>query len=35
MKTLASQPNLVKQVRDAILAELSSGALAPADRIIQ
>ena len=35
MKTLASQPNLVKQVRDAILAEISSGALAPADRIIQ
>ena len=35
MKTLVSQPNLVKQVRDAILAEISSGALAPGDRIIQ
>ena len=35
MKTLASQPNLVKQVRDAILGEISSGALAPGDRIIQ
>jgi DNA-binding GntR family transcriptional regulator len=35
MKTLAIQPNLVKQVRDAILAEISSGVLAPGDRIIQ
>ena len=35
MKTLVSQPNLVAQVRDAILAEISSGALAPGDRIIQ
>ncbi len=35
MKTLASQPNLVAQVHDAILAEISSGALAPGDRIIQ
>jgi DNA-binding GntR family transcriptional regulator len=35
MKTLASQPNLVEQVRDAILDEVLSGALAPGDRIIQ
>ena len=35
MKALAIQPNLVEQVRDAILAEISSGALAPGDRIIQ
>ena len=35
MKIIVSQPNLVKQVRDAILAEISSGALAPGDRIIQ
>ena len=35
MKILASQPKLVVQVRDAILDEISSGALAPGDRIIQ
>ncbi len=35
MKTLAVQPNLVEQVRDAILEEVASGALAPGDRIIQ
>ena len=35
MKTLISQPNLVEQVRDAILAEIASGAFAPGDRIIQ
>ena len=35
MKALAIQPNLVEQVRDAILGEISSGALAPGDRIIQ
>ncbi len=35
MKTIVSQPNLVQQVRDAILEEISSGALAPGDRIIQ
>jgi DNA-binding GntR family transcriptional regulator len=35
MKILASQPNLVEQVRDAILEEISSGAVAPGDRIIQ
>lgn len=35
MKAIASQPNLVEQVRDAILEEISSGALPPGDRIIQ
>lgn len=35
MKTLVSQPNRVEQVRDAILTEIASGALAPGDRIIQ
>ncbi len=35
MKALISQPNLVEQVRDAILAEIASGAFAPGDRIIQ
>jgi len=31
MKALAIQPNLVEQVRDAILGEISSGALAARD----
>ena len=35
MKALISQPNLVEQVRDALLAEIASGAFAPGDRIIQ
>jgi DNA-binding GntR family transcriptional regulator len=35
MKALATQPNLVEQVRDAILQEIASGAFAPGDRIIQ
>ena len=35
MKTLTTQPNLVEQVRDAILAEIASGAFALGDRIIQ
>lgn len=35
MKTLTTQPNLLEQVRDAILAEITSGAFAPGDRIIQ
>lgn len=35
MKILVNQPNLVEQVRDAILEEISSGALPPGDRIIQ
>ncbi len=35
MKTLTTQPNLVAQVRDAILGEITSGAFAPGDRIIQ
>jgi DNA-binding GntR family transcriptional regulator len=35
MKPLAAQPNLVEQVRDAILDEISSGRLPPGERIIQ
>lgn len=35
MKALPSQPNLVEQVRDAILTEITSGTIAPGDRIIQ
>lgn len=35
MKALTTQPNLVEQVRDAILDEIASGAIAPGDRIIQ
>ena len=35
MKTLTHQPNLVDQVRDAILEEIASGQLAPGERIIQ
>jgi DNA-binding GntR family transcriptional regulator len=35
MKALTTQPNLVEQVRDAILNEIASGAIAPGDRIIQ
>ena len=35
MKALTSQPNLVEQVRDAVLDEITSGQLAPGDRIIQ
>jgi DNA-binding GntR family transcriptional regulator len=35
MKALALAPNLVEQVRDAILGEIASGQLAPGDRIIQ
>jgi DNA-binding GntR family transcriptional regulator len=35
MKALTAQPNLVAQVRDAILEEITSGALAAGDRIIQ
>ncbi len=35
MKAIAVQPNLVEQVRDAILEEVASGAIAPGDRIIQ
>ncbi len=35
MKTLAAQPNLVEQVRDAILEEIAAGKLAPGERIIQ
>ncbi len=35
MKALSSVPNLVEQVRDALLEEIASGKLAPGDRIIQ
>lgn len=35
MKALSTQPNLVEQVRDAILGEIANGAFAPGDRIIQ
>lgn len=35
MKALSLQPNLVEQVRDAILEEITSGRLAPGERIIQ
>lgn len=35
MKALAIAPNLVEQVRDAILGEIASGQLAPGERIIQ
>jgi DNA-binding GntR family transcriptional regulator len=35
MKALALAPNLVEQVRDAILAEIASGQLSAGDRIIQ
>ena len=35
MKALATAPNLVEQVRDAILDEIAAGKLAPGERIIQ
>nr|WP_311526554.1 GntR family transcriptional regulator [uncultured Ralstonia sp.] len=35
MKALAVQPNLVEQVRDALLDEIASGQLSPGERIIQ
>jgi len=35
VKVLQSQPKLVEQVHDAILAEIASGSLAPGARIIQ
>lgn len=35
MKALALVPNLVEQVRDAILDEITTGRLAPGERIIQ
>lgn len=35
MKALTPTPNLVEQVRDAILEEIATGAFAPGDRIIQ
>ena len=35
MKQLTAQPNLVDQVRDAILEEIASGSLAPGERLVQ
>ena len=35
MKTLTTQPNLVEQVHNAVLDEITSGQLAPGERIIQ
>ena len=35
MKAITTQPNLVEQVRDAVLDEICSGQLAPGERIIQ
>ncbi|MGH8784522.1 MAG: GntR family transcriptional regulator [Cupriavidus necator] len=35
MKALSVQPNLVEQVRDAILDEIASGQMPPGERIIQ
>lgn len=35
MKALSIAPNLVEQVRDAILGEITSGKLAPGERLIQ
>ena len=35
MKALSTAPNLVEQVRDALLDEIAAGQLAPGDRIIQ
>lgn len=35
MKTLATQPNLVDQVLEALLHEIASGKIAPGERIIQ
>jgi DNA-binding GntR family transcriptional regulator len=35
VKVLASAPNLVEQVRDAILGEIAAGRLGPGERIIQ
>jgi DNA-binding GntR family transcriptional regulator len=35
MKPLANQPNLVDQVRDAILEEIAAGVLPPGERVVQ
>ena len=35
MKALSIQPNLVDQVKDALLEEITSGRLSPGERIIQ
>ena len=35
MKTLSSQPKLVEQVRESLLAEIASGKLAPGERVVQ
>ena len=35
MKAISPTPNLVEQVRDALLSEIASGQLQPGERIIQ
>ena len=35
MKAIATQPNLVDQVKDALLEEIASGKMSPGERIIQ
>ena len=35
MKAITTQPNLVDQVKDALLAEIASGKMSPGERIIQ
>lgn len=35
MKMLATQPNLVEQVREALLEEIAAGRLAPGERVVQ
>ncbi len=35
MKAISLQPNLVDQVKDALLEEITSGKLSPGERIIQ
>lgn len=35
MKVLSNQPNLVEQVREALLEEIASGKLAPGERVVQ
>ena len=35
MKALTVQPNLVDQVRDALLDEIASGRMPPGERVIQ
>jgi DNA-binding GntR family transcriptional regulator len=35
MKVLSNQPNLVEQVREALMEEIASGKLAPGERVVQ